>query len=879
MHNSKATLHTEDYRSTITPEMVNDATQPTLSREYSAFINGEEGNYHVLIYSKRGEQQVLLLDASTYTVGRHRANSIVLESPTSSRHHAYLIRLTDQKSKSRYFRIFDGDFNGKSSSNGLWINGLRQSAHTLTDEDLMSFGEGFSIRYYIVSNFHSPKINTASPIRHTPDAKFSPDLPLHTQIFQQPSPQKISQSQAYLEDLSSLNTEKELARLSSFAELAPHAIIETQLNGTITYCNSLATSLFHDLKVGGKAPVVDKLFQTLEQKQTQKLVREITVGDCIYEQNIHCLLQSSVIRSFFTDITHRKKLEQNLHETQTRYVAAIKGSNEGIWDWDLRNNTIYFSPRWKEMIGYDEKDIGNNPDDWFSRIHPDDIERIKQELKHHYNGKNSHFDCEYKILNKDNQYRWVHIRGLAIRDEQNKAIRIAGSQADIHDHYMAQTQLAHNALHDGMTELPNRTLLMDRLNQVLKTLNRNPEQQCAVLFLDLDRFKLINDSLGHSAGDELLIEVSQRLKQCIRNEDTVARLGGDEFVILLQKIKAADEVKIVADRVLNLLKQGIHIQGHEIFTSASIGIAIADTSNHSSEELLQNADAAMYQAKRLGKSQYAIYGKDMAGQSIAMLTLESDLQRALQNQEFQLFYQPIIDLATEAILGFEALIRWNHPTRGLVPPNDFIPIAEETGLIIPLGWWVIETACQQIKQWTHQYPNQPLYISVNISNRQFIDPTFIKTIQTILKQHQIPDQTLKLEITEGVAMHNPQAVAKKLEHLQSIGIQLMMDDFGTGYSSLASLRTFSINTLKIDRSFINSMLQENGIEIVRTIIYMAHNLKMDVIAEGVETDDQAQRLQKLGCEYAQGYYFSKPMDIKNLENSLLNLYATIPVLR
>ena len=869
MHYSKETLHTENY--TLSEDPQNESREEqSKSPEYSAFENGNEGNYHILIYSRKNEQKILLLDSSTYTIGRHSANSITLDSPTASRHHAYLIRLLDQKTKARYFRIFDGDFNGKSSSNGLWINGSRQSAHTLKDEDIISFGGEFSIQYHIVSNVRDSKINLASPIQHSPSFQFSSDLPLNTQIFHQsihqnaPQPIKVSS-----EETSAINTEKELARLSSFAELAPHAIIETKLNGTITYYNSLAASQFQLLEVGGTSPVVDHLFQILQQRKTQTLVREITIEDSIYEQNIHCFLQSSVIRSYFTEITQRKKLEQNLNETQTRYAAAIKGSNDGIWDWNLRNNTIYFSPRWKEMMGYDEQDIGNKPDDWFSLIHPDDIKQIKEELTQHCNGKNPHFDCEYQILNKQGHYKWVHVRGLAIRDEQDQAIRIAGSQADIHDHYMAQTQLAHNALHDGMTGLPNRTLLMDRLNQVLKTLSRNPTQQCAILFLDLDRFKLINDSLGHAAGDELLIEVSQRLKSCVRKEDTVARLGGDEFVILLQKIKAADEVRIVANRILNVLKKVVYIKEHEIFTSASIGIAIGDQAQQSSEELLQNADTAMYQAKRLGKNQYAIYGKSMKGQSIQKLTLESDLQRAIQNHEFQLFYQAILDLKTQEILGFEALIRWNHPTRGMVSPNDFIPIAEDTGLIIPMGWWVIETACQQLKDWTYKYPNHPLYISINISNRQFLDTNFIETIQTIIKQHQIPHNTLKLEITEGVAMHNPKAVAQKLERLQDLGIQLMMDDFGTGYSSLAYLQTFSINTLKIDRSFINSMLQDHGIEIVRTIIHMAHNLNMDVVAEGVENETQAQSLKQLGCEYAQGYYFSKPIDVDTIETSLL----------
>ncbi|MCM1984426.1 EAL domain-containing protein [Lyngbya confervoides] len=833
------------------------------SPEYSAFQRGDQGIYHLLTFSQQDKSRLLLLESSSYTIGRHEANSIVLDSPTASRHHAYLIRILSPTEKQYHFRIFDGDFNGKRSRNGLWVNGKRRSACTLKDQDIISFGEEWSIRYHIVSNRHDKRLDPTVAVSEFPIPQLAPNLAPGAQLFP-----KSTQGGQIKPDESLKHHEMILARLSSFAELAPHAIIETDLSGQITYYNPMAAIQFQNLILGETAAVVAGLMETLDHGRIQTLTREVMVGGCVYEQSIHCILQSQVIRSYFTEITQRKNLEQTLVEAKARYAAAANGANDGIWDWDLVADRLYVSARWKAMSGYSESQISADPKEWFSRIHPHDLDRVTQEIKLHCNGCIPHFESEYRILNQDGNYRWVRARGLALRNDQGQAIRIAGSQADIHDHHLAKTQLAHDALHDGMTGLPNRTLFLDRLNQALKHLKRTPEAKCAVLFLDLDRFKLINDSLGHSAGDELLIEVAHRLQQCLRAEDTVARLGGDEFVVLLHSIEKIDDALRTAHKILAVLRTAIPIQGHEIFTSASIGIALSDHSTSAAADLLQNADTAMYQAKHLGKNQLALYGSSMRGHSIRQLTLESDLQKALQRQEFQLLYQPILTLDSRQTVGVEALIRWDHPTRGLVAPADFIPVAEDTGLIVPIGWWVIETACEQLRCWSEHY--HPLSMSLNISSRQFLEHDFVARVEEVIRRQQIQPHQLKLEITEGVAMHNPQIIARKFEQIQALGVRLMMDDFGTGYSSLNYLKSFSIDTLKIDRSFIDAMLQENGIEIIRTIINLAHNLNMDVVAEGVEHEDQAQRLVELGCEYGQGYLFAKPMDADRLKATVLD---------
>ena len=426
----------------------------------------------------------------------------------------------------------------------------------------------------------------------------------------------------------------------------------------------------------------------------------------------------------------------------------------------------------------------------------------------------------------------------------------------------AEAQLVHNALYDALTELPNRTLFMDRLKQACERAKRHQSYLFAVLFLDVDRFKVVNDSLGHVTGDQLLVVISQRLQVCLRPGDTIARLGGDEFTMLLDDIKSANDASLVAERIQRELALPLNLNGHEVFTSASIGIALSGIGHDQPESLLRDADTAMYRAKSLGKARHQLFDTVMHTQALSLLKLETDLRRAVERQELRIHYQPIVALATQRITGFEALVRWQHPERGLVSPAEFIPVAEETGLIIPIGHWVLYEACRQMQAWQEQLSvKQPLAISVNLSVKQFIQQDLIEQIDQILQQTGLDVQNLKLEITESVIMENTESATIMLSQLRALGIQLCMDDFGTGYSSLSYLHRFPINTLKIDRSFISSMsMNSENLEIVRTIIALARNLNLDVTAEGVETAEQLAQLRALQCEYGQGYFFSKPVD-------------------
>ncbi|WP_202807377.1 putative bifunctional diguanylate cyclase/phosphodiesterase [Synechocystis sp. PCC 7509] len=451
---------------------------------------------------------------------------------------------------------------------------------------------------------------------------------------------------------------------------------------------------------------------------------------------------------------------------------------------------------------------------------------------------------------------------------------------DISDRKQALELLRYHAFHDSLTNLPNRALFNEHLQQAVKQAKRNEHYTFAVLFLDLDRFKLVNDSLGHKIGDELLCAVAQRLKLCLREGDTLARLGGDEFTLLIHNLQDIEQVQIVAERIKQELSLPFYLHGHELFISTSIGIATHSNANDWLDNMLRNADIAMYRAKALGRANYEVFDKTMHVQVAQRLQLETDLQQAVAKEEFIIHYQPIVDLKDLKIKGFEALVRWQHPVRGLVSPLDFIPLAEETGLIVPIGKWVMREACKQMQAWQSQFPNNPpMTISINVSSKQFSQPYLIQQIQQILQETGLNPSSLTLEITESVLIENTEFVAIKLTQLKAMGIQISLDDFGTGYSSLNYLYCLPINILKIDRSFVCNLDTEiTKIEVIRAIVVLAWNLGIKVVTEGIETPQQMYHLKMLKCEYGQGYLFSKPLNSEMTEALIAQnfpLYQTL----
>ncbi len=568
------------------------------------------------------------------------------------------------------------------------------------------------------------------------------------------------------------------------------------------------------------------------------------------------------------DQQERQQAEEALRESEERFALAVEGANDGVWDWNLKTNGLYVSSRWKSMLGYSDEDISTTPDDWFNLVHPEDIEGLKASLDAHLKGQTDYFVSENRTRHKDGVYLWMLCRGVAVRDDDGELARMAGSQTDITERKNIEQQLAHDAFHDNLTQLPNRALFLDRLGQAIKHSQRYEQYQFAVLFLDLDRFKVVNDSLGHVVGDELLKEVSKKLETCLRDgnssdrmNDTIARFGGDEFVILLSDIGEVTDAVRVAERIQRMFKTPFFVGDTEVFTSASVGIALSAEGYDEPEEFLRNADTAMYRAKAHGKAQHEIFNSAMHSQAMERLEIETNLRNAVKQGRFTVYYQPIVDLYTGRISAFEALIRWRHPDKGMISPSVFIPVAEETGLILPIGQWVLEEACRQTKFWHDQIPSAAqLLISVNLSVKQFQQPNLVAAVEHALLESELEPRFLKLEITESAVMENVDQVNNTLIDLRSREIMLSVDDFGTGYSSLSYLHRFPMNTLKIDQSFVKDLhITLENWQIVKTILMLAKNLKMEVIAEGVETREQYEQLKEFGAEFGQGYYMSKPL--------------------
>ncbi|MBI4502501.1 MAG: EAL domain-containing protein [Gemmatimonadetes bacterium] len=562
------------------------------------------------------------------------------------------------------------------------------------------------------------------------------------------------------------------------------------------------------------------------------------------------------------DITQRQMAERALRESQERHALAARGANDGLWDWNLATDEVYYSARWKAMLGYGEAEIGRGLDAWLDRVHPDDVDRLKADLTAHREDRSPRFENEHRIRLKEQTYRWVLARGIAERDPQGKPYRIAGSLTDISQHKALQEQLAREALHDTLTGLPNRAFLSDLLQRAMGRRKRQKDYVFAVLFVDLDRFKVVNDSLGHAAGDQMLIEVARRLGDCVRPGDLVARLGGDEFCILLDDIKDSSDSTRVAERIQAALETPIRVDGREVFTSASIGIAVTEGDPAGPELLLRNADTAMYRAKAHGKARFEMFDRGMHERAVALLQLETDLRQGLDQKQFRLVYHSVVALKTQQIAGFEALVRWEHPERGLVSPAEFLPLAEETGLIVPLGRWVLGQACRQMSQWVERFPNLPdLSVSVNFSAKQLRQRGLVDHVAEVLHEHGLEPGRLKLEIAESVLMDDPDVHAEVVRQLGDLGVQVQVDDFGTGSFSLTYLSRFQVGTLKIDRSFVTGLgdRRENS-AVVQAIITLARDLGIRVVAEGVETTQQSDQLITLRCEDAQGYLYSQPVD-------------------
>lgn len=581
-----------------------------------------------------------------------------------------------------------------------------------------------------------------------------------------------------------------------------------------------------------------------------------------------------------TQLSHRAA-QMALRVSEERYRVAVAGSNDGIWDWDLQAKSVHYSARWAGILGCEPDELHPTPEEWFTRIHPEDVDRVKLEIEEAIEGRAAHLETQHRLRHRSGSYRWVLSRAAVVRTPAGQPTRMAGSLTDITDGKVV----------DALTGLPNRALFMDRLRWFIDRARRYPERPFAVIVVDLDRIKTINDSLGHSAGDQLLAAVARRLEKSVRALDlvarlptdgtsaprlghTVARMGGDEFTMLLSDVTTVDDATSVAERVQRVLSAPFTIDGHEVFVSASIGIVVSSGDMTDAESLVRDADVAMYRAKTLGGNRVQVFDGALRGYALRKLQLETDLRRALELSELQVALQPIVRLSDQYVGGFEALVRW-HREGQWVSADEFVKVAEECGLVFNLDLWVLRHTCDLMASW----PDDSYRIAVNLSGRSLKQPDVVERIERVLAETGTSPNRVEIEITESAAIDSLKMASATLDRLRTMGVRLSLDDFGTGYSSLSYLHRLPIDTVKIDKSFIDRIGDASSDrEIVRTVIDLAHRLRLDVIAEGVETLEQFEALRGLGCERAQGYYFSRPI-ATNAARLLLGTSLTVPVPR
>lgn len=553
-----------------------------------------------------------------------------------------------------------------------------------------------------------------------------------------------------------------------------------------------------------------------------------------------------------------KKAMDALRESENKLRTLIESMTEGLLQVDTNDRIQFVNKCFCEMVDYTEEELIGT--DWSRLLFDEERDLIKQISDSRGKGLNDTY--EIRLQKKSGEILWMIVGGAPIKNAEGATIGWIGTFTDITDRKRAEEQLLYDAFHDGLTGLANRALFMDHLQMTIARGRSRHSNHYAVLFLDLDRFKIINDSLGHAKGDELLKFIARRLESCIRTGDLVARLGGDEFVILLTELVEANEVILVAERILEELKTPFNLGGREIYITTSIGITLSESGHTRAEDMLRDADIAMYRAKAKGRAQYQVFNQEMHEDASKQLQIETEMRRALEKGEFCLYYQPIVQLESNRLVGVEALVRWNHPTRGTVSPMEFIPAAEENGLILPLGSWILSESCRQLREWQKRNPlASRLTVSINLSFKQFSQLDLVKEVSSIIEKTGVDPRCLKFEVTESHIMENSEIAVAIMNRLREIGAEISLDDFGTGYSSLSYLHRLPIDYLKIDRSFVTRMIEsrENA-EIVRTIIKLGQNLKMKVIAEGIETPEQLEQLQSLNCEFGQGYLFSKPLE-------------------
>jgi diguanylate cyclase (GGDEF)-like protein len=857
---------------------------------------------HLLVVEDHEGQRLLTLEASSHSIGRDPSNSIVLSSKAVSRQHALLLRVTSSEANSFGFMLIDGDLQGQRSTNGIKVNGKKCLSHRLKHGEHIMFGNHVKARYLILPPLTDPEFaNYCQQLDR--DALLADSVPHQaTLVISGLDPDDLAQDDF---------DEASLARMASFPEINPSPMFEVNLKGELTYLNPAAVNTFPDLRrSGSEHPTLKGLLALIQSADHHILVREVEVAGQMFEQSIHYISESDLVRCCLFDITERKHAEaelrkrdrllQSVAEATTHLLGTmgqdaaittalqILGNAAGvdricicenhphpetgvlamsirfewtrdgiasIWAAPHMYNQPYTSPalkRWYHILTDESairglvRDLSAAEQAMLARDQILSVLVVPIIV-------NDQFWGFIELDNCTLEYQWSP-------QEESVLFAMAASISAALQRHHREEIIRYQAFHDALTNLPNRVFFNEHLEMALRAAQVN-QTQVAVMFMDLDRFKTINDTLGHAIGDDLLKQVAQRLSECLRKGDILARWGGDEFTILLSTITEVEDALEVANRILETLKDPFNIAGHELYVSTSIGISIYPEDGQAPGLLLQNADVALYRSKDQGRGSCQLYNIAMNSKAPELFTLEHHLRHALERDELRVYYQPKVNIQTGAIVGLEALIRWEHPEMGMVSPGTFIPLAEETGLIVDIGEWILRTACEQLVSW-HRLGLQPLSIAVNLSARQFFQPNLVDLVAQTLIDAQLDPQFLELEITETTAVKNIEFTRSVLKQLQALNVSIAMDDFGTGYSSLNYLKQLPFNTLKVDQGFIRD-LRPNSTDavIINAVIAMGRGLKLKVVAEGVETQEQLDLLKALQCEVVQGYFFSRPLPV------------------
>ncbi|MCU0534196.1 MAG: EAL domain-containing protein [Hydrococcus sp. Prado102] len=804
---------------------------------------------HILVIEDQKSRRIISLKEDNYSIGRDPSCTIVLYDRQVSRHHASLAQVVNSDESDRYFyRIVDGDLQGKKSTNGITINGKRCSSHDLKHGDLIWFGNKSKASYHIISTASELYLLKADEQVERPNPAIHPSKETQGDGIDAKKTIVFDRIPEFVE-------QKDLVRLSSLAEFSPNPIIEIDFQGKINYLNPAASVRFPNIQETQlEHPILKDILTQSQSQEGTSLIREVRIDREFFEQHIHYLVDNRVIRSYIFDVTKYKQLDANFKNSQKIYKFLVQQASEAIFLVDAQSKQILeANPAYEALLGYTNQEILE-----LTLYDIVDVSRetLENDLRQ-VSADKPHFVAETQYCRKDGSSVAVEVNISRTDEYDNKEI-LCFAARDISDRKQTEQKLQYQAFHDALTSLPNRIQFTQTLSTAIANAKRQDELM-AVMFLDLDSFKNVNDTLGHTIGDRLLQSLAQRLSACVREGDTIARWGGDEFTVLLPRIRSTDDTIRLAQRIFDSLKKPFEIDNHQLNIKISIGIAVYPQDGQDAETLLKNGDAALYRTKDLGRNHYQFYNPSLTSDASLLMKIETLLHQALERKEFFLHYQPQIQLATGEIMGMEALLRWQHPELGSISPSKFIPLASKTDLMLHIGKWVLETACEQNLAW-QRAGLPPIPVSINLSARELKQPNLAEIVARTLDKTGLDPQWLELEVAEATLKNNLEIANLTIRDLQNLGVRIALDDFGTGFSSLGYLKQFAFRTLKLDRSFIRDLrgnTQERGI--ISAAIALGRGFNLRVLAVGIETQQQLDLLRSLQCEQAQGYWFSRPL--------------------